>query len=107
PLVGYSMVGRRRLDNLQHCVETALDENLPGDFIETGVWRGGSCMLIKMILDRRGVTDRTVWLADSFQGLPPPKDSDDGVDISHIEYLAVSADQVRRNFERFDLLDDR
>lgn len=107
PLLGYSMIGRRRLDNLQFCVETALAEGLPGDFIETGVWRGGACMLIKSILDARQVRDRTVWLADSFRGLPKPKDAADGDDLSEVGLLAVSADQVRRNFARFGLLDER
>jgi hypothetical protein len=37
PLVGYSMIGRRRMDNLQACVETVIHEGVPGDLIETGV----------------------------------------------------------------------
>ena len=107
PLIGYSMIGRRRLDNLQFCVETVLAEGLPGDFIETGVWRGGACMLVKSILDARGVRDRTVWLADSFRGLPKPKDAADGADLSQAAQLAVSAEEVRQNFARFGLLDER
>ena len=88
-------------------METVLDEGLPGDFIETGVWRGGACMLVKCILDQRNVRDRSVWLADSFQGLPRPKDAVDGEDLSGVRMLAVSAGQVRRNFARFGLLDER
>ncbi len=107
PLVGYTMVGRRRLDQLQRCVETVIDEQVPGDFIETGVWRGGACLLMKALLDSRGVRDRTVWLADSFRGLPPPKDAADGEDLSAVAQLAVTAEQVRRNFARFGLLDER
>ncbi|MCC5024717.1 MAG: hypothetical protein J6386_18845 [Candidatus Synoicihabitans palmerolidicus] len=107
PLIGYSMIGAKRLDQLQIAVETVLDENVPGDFIETGVWRGGSCMLIKQLLNLANVSDRSVWLADSFSGLPPPKDQFDGKDISDIAFLAVSEAQVRQNFARFDLLDDQ
>ena len=107
PLVGYSMIGRKRLDHLQVCAETVLAERIPGDFIETGVWRGGSCMLIKKILNLNSAQDRTVWLADSFQGLPAPKNERDGFDLTHVSMLAVSADQVRKNFERFGLLDER
>ncbi len=107
PLVGYTMIGRRRLDHLERCVATVLDEQVPGDFIETGVWRGGACMLIKRIIDRRGATDRVVWLADSFKGLPAPKSDADGADLSNVQYLAVSAEDVRRNFARFGLLDER
>ena len=39
------MTGRRRLDALQSCIEDILENNIPGDFAETGVWRGGSVIL--------------------------------------------------------------
>src|SRR5687768_6987084 len=37
-----TMIGRKRLDQLQQAVETVLREGIPGDLIETGVWRGGA-----------------------------------------------------------------
>lgn len=107
PLTGYSMAGRALLDHLQRCVETVLAERVPGDFIETGVWRGGACMLMQALLDMRNVSDRAVWLADSFAGLPPPVYEGDGWDLSNCAYLAVSEAQVRRNFARFGLLNER
>ncbi len=106
PLFGYTMVGHKRLDNLQVCAMDVLDRGVPGDFIETGVWRGGASIFMRAILKARNVNDRTVWVADSFAGLPPPRDAADGMDLSHVEHLAVSLDQVRANFARFDLLDD-
>ena len=42
PSAAHTMIGRKRLDNLQKCVESVLDDGVPGDFIEAGVWRGGS-----------------------------------------------------------------
>jgi O-methyltransferase len=75
PLVGYSMAGRRRLTHLQGCVETVAREGVPGDFLETGVWRGGACMWMKAVLEGLGDTGRTIWLADSFAGLPRPVDA--------------------------------
>jgi O-methyltransferase len=58
-----------------------------------------------------GVTDRRVWVADSFQGLPPPNapeyPNDEGYFLSNIEELSVSLTQVRSHFERYDLLDDQ
>ena len=101
------MIGRQRLDHLQACVETVLDEGIPGDFIETGVWRGGACMLIKAVLEAHGAQTRVVWLADSFAGMPPPSPADDGRALTGNQYLTVPVEQVRRNFERFNLLDDR
>lgn len=107
PLFGYTMVGHKRLDNLQFCIEDVLARQIPGDLIETGVWRGGSTILMRAVLKCAGVTDRTVWVADSFEGLPPPVDAADGLDLSHVEHLAVSLEQVRANFARFKLLDDQ
>lgn len=111
PMFGYSMIGRKRLDNLQECVERVLADDVPGDFMETGVWRGGATMLMRAILKIRGVTGRVVWCADSFEGLPKPNETDraisDDVDFSDREYLAVSQEQVAANFARLNLLDDQ
>ncbi|MFZ2106735.1 MAG: TylF/MycF family methyltransferase [Roseiarcus sp.] len=105
PLFGYTMVGHKRLDNLHFCINDVLRRRVPGDLIETGVWRGGSTIFMRAALKVAGDSDRTVWVADSFEGLPVPKDSRDGADFSHVEHLAVSIEQVRANFARFDLLD--
>ena len=106
PLFGYSMIGHRRLDNLQACIQDVLANKVPGDLIETGVWRGGATILMRAVLKQANETTRTVWVADSFEGLPVPKDSADGLDLSHVEHLAVSLEQVQANFARFGLLDD-
>lgn len=106
PSIGYSMVGLKRLDNLQFCVKTVLNEGVPGDLLEAGVWRGGSCIFMRAILKLYGITDRTVWVADSFQGLPAPSlEADRGYDLSGIPQLAVSQAEVEAAFGRFDLLD--
>src|SRR5882724_2741313 len=72
PAMGDTMVGRKRLDSVQGCVEQVLAENIPGDLIETGVWRGGTTIFMRALLAAHGVTDRYVYVADSFAGLPPP-----------------------------------
>ncbi|MGQ0552442.1 MAG: TylF/MycF family methyltransferase [Planctomycetota bacterium] len=111
PAFAQTMLGRKRLDNVQHCVETALAENVPGDFIETGVWRGGACILMRAILKARGETSRRVWVADSFQGLPKPDASKYAADEGDRHHtwadLAISLASVQRNFERYGLLDDQ
>ncbi len=107
PLFGYTMIGHRRLDNVRHCVETVLREDIPGDILEAGVWRGGATIFVRAMLRAYGVTDRTVWVADSFEGLPVPANETDGADFSGIPVLKVSIDQVRANFEKFGLLDDQ
>lgn len=110
PLFAYTMVGHARLDNLQHCIEQVLDRNVPGDLVEAGAWRGGATIFMRALLRIRNVTDRTVWVADSFEGLPPadpanPKET--GPDFSQVRYLKVSLDEVKASFRRFGLLDDQ
>jgi hypothetical protein len=108
PSIGYSMVGLKRLDNLQFCVESVLKESVPGDLLEAGVWRGGSCIFMRAILNLRGVTNRTVWVADSFQGLPAPShEADQNYDLSGFTALAVSQAEVEAAFQRFGLLDNQ
>ena len=65
-----TMIGQRRLDNLQYCVETVIKNKIAGDLIETGVWRGGACIFMRAILAAYGIKDRRVFVADSFEGLP-------------------------------------
>lgn len=107
PLFGYTMTGHRRLENVQMCVEDVLRNEVPGDLIETGAWRGGTTIFMRALLNAYGVTDRKVWVADTFEGLPIPKNKDDGWDLSQVDYLKVSLEQVKSNFDKFELLDEQ
>ena len=106
-----TMVGLARLANVRECVTTALAEGVPGDLVETGVWRGGTAIYLRAILAALGDTDRTVWACDSFEGLPEADAERYPVDIplrlhEHSQ-LAIGLDQVRANFARYQLLDDQ
>lgn len=104
------MGSRERLDNVEMCVNDVLDNNVPGDFIETGVWRGGICIFMRAMLKERGITDRTVWVADSFDGLPEydGRYKEDAGDLSPTrDELAVSIDEVFNNFRKYNLLDEQ
>ena len=107
----HSMVGVLRLKNVRDLVQRAIDLGVPGDFIETGVWRGGCCILIRGILAANQIRDRKVYLADSFEGLPRPKPKlypQDRGDMHHkISELAISLDEVKENFRRYGLLDNQ
>jgi O-methyltransferase len=109
PAEAETMIGLQRLNNLQQCVEDVLKNNVPGDFIEAGVWRGGASIFLRGILKAFGVTDRTVWLADSFAGLPRPDAARYPEDAGDVHWgnpeLAVPLERVRANFERYGLLD--
>src|ERR1019366_3764953 len=97
--------------HLRVCVEEILAKNVPGDLIETGVWRGGACILMRAILKAYGITDRSIYVADSFQGLPKPTHAvdkqDSGNDFYKDQQLAVSLEQVQSNFKVYGLLDDQ
>ena len=110
PANGYTMTGMKRLENVEFCVNEVLKNNIEGDFIETGVWKGGTCIFVAALFKVYEATDRKVWVADSFQGLPEPDvekyPDDEGDDLYTIEQLRVSLDQVKDNFKRFNVLDD-
>ena len=110
PVHAETMVGLARLEQLQQAIETVLAENVPGDLIETGVWRGGASIFARGVLAAHNDTERTVWLADSFQGLPPPDPAypaDEGNTLHAVSELAVSLDEVQANFARYGLLDEQ
>jgi hypothetical protein len=112
PSVAHTMVGLKRLDNVQNCIEQVLAEDIPGDLIETGVWRGGVCIFMRAALKAHGATDRTVWVADSFSGMPDtgaeghPLDREIGLHQFN-DVLGVSAEEVQENFRRYGLLDEQ
>jgi macrocin-O-methyltransferase TylF-like protien len=107
--IAHSMLSFRRLNNIQMCVETILRDQVPGDFIETGVMRGGAVILMRAILRAYGVRDRKVWAADSFKGLPPPNPkeypADEGAQWHLRPLTEVAVEHIKRNFERSGLLD--
>jgi hypothetical protein len=111
PKYGHTMIGLERLHNVRRCAERVIDDGVPGDFIETGVWRGGAAIMMRAVLAARAVHDRNVWVADSFRGVPPPDvanyPQDEGLDLSGFADLAVSQDTVAANFSAYGLLDDQ
>ena len=114
PAEAETMIGMQRLTSLQHCVETVLTDDIPGDLIECGVWRGGACILMRAVLAAYEDEMRCVWVADSFAGVPRPDPANYKADKSigmrfdlAASILAVSEKEVRANFERYGLLDDQ
>ena len=100
------------LDNVEYCVQQVLGDDIPGDLIETGVYRGGQTIFMRGLLKAYGVDDRTVWVADSFEGLPTPDNDqlDDAVAhalLSSVDHFKVTEEDVRENFKRYGLLDDQ
>lgn len=111
PQFADTMIGLKRLDNLQFCIETVIEEKIEGDLIETGVWRGGACIFMRAVLAAYKIEDRKVFLADSFEGLPKPDDSrypvDKGDKHHLITLLAISKEEVENNFKKYGMFDDQ
>lgn len=107
----HTMIGLKRLDNLQFCIEHILSNNIPGDMIECGVWRGGAVIFMRAVLKAYGVNDRLVWAADSFEGFPQVDETkysqDEGMHFHLDKDIAVDLDKVKLNFERYGLLDSQ
>jgi O-methyltransferase len=100
PLQGLTMIGLGRLDDLQTCVESVVEHGVEGDVIEAGAWRGGASLLARATLDTLG-DQRTVWVADSFEGFPGGSDDAEAARLSAFDFLAAPLDEVRESFARF------
>lgn len=72
----YTMTSVEALYALYTAVNYVLDRNIKGDIVECGVWRGGSSLLAALILKMRGISDRKLYLYDTFQGMTPPTEFD-------------------------------
>ena len=111
PAYADTMIGLKRLDNIQFCIEQVLKDGIEGDLIETGVWRGGGCIFMRGILAAHSIKNRKVFVADSFEGLPEPDKAKYPKDIGDEHYkekaLAISLESVKDNFKKYNLLDDQ
>lgn len=102
-------IGWKRIDSLHECIRTVVNDGIPGDLIETGVWRGGAVIFMRGALNAYGQHDRKVWAADSFEGLPKPDlakyPKDQGSRWHTRSELAISLEDVQETCRRFGLLE--
>jgi hypothetical protein len=99
------MIGIRRLDHLEYCIRTLVEQQTAGDFLEAGVWRGGAVIFMQAVLNTMGEKGRKIFGADSFEGLPAPNPVMYPADVRnklHLEkILEASQEEVARNIRRF------
>lgn len=110
PAHAKTMIGYKRLTNIENCINTIKEDRIDGDLIETGVWRGGAAIFMKAVLNELKIYVKMLWLADSFQGLPKPKGKYPLDKLSNLHkqrILKVSKEEVEENFKLYDLLDDQ
>lgn len=96
PAYAFTMIGQKRLRNIRDLCALVDEENIPGGFCECGVWRGGACIYARACLE----ADRTVWVCDSFAGMPlcaaEPW-------WNKLHCIRVSKEEVESNFNKFEL----
>ena len=107
-----SMIGLRRMENIQYCVQTVLDDDVPGDLIEAGVWRGGACIFMKanLLAPRRhhaGPCGSLTPSRDCRRRIRSSTRPTPATSCTRGAVCSVGADQVRHNFERYGVLDER
>lgn len=72
----YSMTPKERMYSLYLAVKYIIQSDIPGDFVECGVWAGGSSMLVALTLNEMNCTNRRIWLYDTFEGMTKPTKED-------------------------------
>jgi hypothetical protein len=76
----FTMTSVARQVALLEAVRYVIQRGVPGDFVECGVWRGGSSMIVALALAELGVRDRDIHLFDTYDGMTPPTDLDTSLD---------------------------
>jgi hypothetical protein len=79
-LLPYTMVTYGGLMSLVAMVQHVLRENIPGDLVETGTWRGGAAGMMALAALSTSGPVRRMHLFDSFQGIPEPDRAHDPID---------------------------
>jgi len=110
----YSMCDVNEVEQLHLLMEHVIRNQVTGDIVETGTWRGGMCMMAKAIIkDLEPLSSRKIYLFDTFKYFPSPTDVKNSPKDTLIHSVTKflfenmqSVDDVRNNFKRFDLLDD-
>lgn len=95
-----------KLNALHSMMLDVMHNNVPGDFIEAGVYKGGMIIFMRAFLEAYNIKDRVVWAADSFEGIPisESRELNDTVDLWEDRWIA-SFNEVLSNLKRYGLLD--
>lgn len=93
----YSVSGLFVLNKLFNLGRYVVNHNIPGDFVECGVYNGGSAAAIALALGHSG---KKIWLYDSFQGLPDTREEKDGIFASnYVGKCLGSEENVKKALE--------
>ena len=106
----HTLCSRSQLDFLEVVMTNLLKSQVPGDYIEVGVWRGGISIFMKAFLKENNQSRKNVWVVDTFSGIPKTRNhykyKDNIVDNWEDRWVAT-LDEVQENFRRYNLLDTK
>jgi len=91
----YTMTTPERIASLCNAVNHLVKNNIQGDFVECGVWRGGSTMAAIDTLIKNGDTSREIYLYDTFEGMSEPTEHDK-------VFTGTAADELMSSSDRED-----
>ena len=91
----YTMTSDERLVTLSRSIKYLFDNDIEGDIVECGVWRGGSMMLAANKLRNLKCLNKKIFLFDTFQGMTEPSEVD-------IAWDSISAQERLVNEPRFE-----
>jgi hypothetical protein len=88
----YTLTSPERLIAVMDATSHVVRREVPGALVECGVWRGGSVLAAIEVLLRLGVTDRDIYLYDTFEGMTAPSE----LDTSSFERERSALDEWKR-----------
>lgn len=104
----FTMVSGEAFNTIWKLMQIVEKDQVAGDYIEAGVWKGGMAMFMKAFIQAHGNV-RHLWVADSFKGFPPESTEPDSkiCNNNHMPFMVVPFESVKSNFQRYGLLDDK
>lgn len=105
----HSLLASVKLNALQLLMFDVVSNNVPGDFLEAGIYKGGTAIFMRAFLKVHNISGKVVWAADSFEGIPQTKKYkhvNDPVD-KWADRWSAGYEEVLANFRRYDLLDEQ
>jgi O-methyltransferase len=114
-----SMVSPERLWATMMACKHVVDQNIAGDFVECGVWRGGNALIAASVFKAAGIRKK-VYLFDTFKGMTEPGSMDVAVHTGkaavdrfrqkqrqdHNDWCFATLQDVKNNFEKLGLMSD-
>lgn len=102
----YSICSVAAMFALYKSIEYIVKNNIEGDFVECGVYRGGSAMFMALTLEHFNQTGRNIYLYDTFEGMSPPSDNDISINGDHAKDLLYKGDKKAHQMQCIGPIDE-